>query len=84
MGQAMQELQAAYDTAVKRRSKAEIKSLGFLDIGSLVSNGLYLVYNSTISNSKIFSLVSGKQKLGIKDYIKICGEIQGLTVIHSF
>lgn len=64
MGQAMQELQAAYDTAVERRSKAEIKSSGFLDIGRPISNGLYLVYNSTISNSKIFALVSGKQKLG--------------------
>lgn len=72
----MQELQAAYDTAVKRRSKAEIKSLGFLDIGSLVSNGLYLVYNSTISNSKIFSLVSGKQKLGIKDISKSVGKFK--------
>lgn len=76
MGQAMQELQAAYDTAVKRRSKAEIKSLGFLDIGSPVSNGLYLVYKSTISNSKIFSLVSGKQKLGIKDISKSVGKFK--------
>lgn len=72
----MQELQAAYDTAVKRRSKAEIKSLGFLDIGSPVSNGLYLVYKSTISNSKIFSLVSGKQKLGIKDISKSVGKFK--------